>query len=525
MNTSIIVEPGTNPLDVNITGGTIGADGKAYLYSGNEASAITATTVGAKVGIDSNIINASIDTHLYGKTSGGGSGTWKEVLLTPQGELITESQTQDGNGNAITSSLIGSKQSLDVNVANTTAIPVSGTFFQATQPVSIASTVPVSIASTVPVSGTFFQATQPVSIASTVAVSDSTTQSKIDTTNSTLSTIDGKVPSGLSVSSGSLNTNITNTPNVIMNVFNRTGAEDSNLTSVQPVGASTAVKALETYSYMVGLNNEFSVPLQITSTTGDTTQSLDVQIQNVKTTTNNKISGFPTNANIGLNMYVIPTKTQTFQFNAFTESTAENLAIGSNSSNIAFGTLSWGLANPKTWYMKIGGGSATNISITYTYIDTSGNEQTATAGPLTTAGFALPNSIITINKWKANKSLASTDVVQIMAGANTGLNSFAGGSLYETNNSLFTCPNNAIAWVQTVLFSANTVDNLRLYKWDVDGNRTVMYAWYAVSNTQAYATGEYGFGGYITAGETIGWAGQVSTTRKNVYSNIVCRYL
>ena len=55
-----------------------------------------------------------------------------------------------------------------------TAVPVSGTFFQATQPVSIAASVAVTgpltdaqlRAADVPVTGTFFQATQPVSIAS-----------------------------------------------------------------------------------------------------------------------------------------------------------------------------------------------------------------------------------------------------------------------------------------------------------------------------------------------------------------------
>jgi hypothetical protein len=119
--------------------------------------------------VDTNITNSSIDTHCYGSSNGT---TWYHLLTNTNGKLQTNAGVQDNNGADITSSLIGAKQSLDVNVANTTAIPVSGTFFQATQPVSIASTVPVSIASTVPVSGTFFQATQPVSIASTVAVND-----------------------------------------------------------------------------------------------------------------------------------------------------------------------------------------------------------------------------------------------------------------------------------------------------------------------------------------------------------------
>ena len=48
---------------------------------------------------------------------------------------------------------------LAVSMATAPTTPVTGTFFQATQPVSLA------VAPTTPVTGTFFQATQPVSIA------------------------------------------------------------------------------------------------------------------------------------------------------------------------------------------------------------------------------------------------------------------------------------------------------------------------------------------------------------------------
>ncbi len=126
------------------------------------------------------------------------------------------------------------------------AVPVSGTFFQATQPVSIASSVavtgpltdgqlratPVPVsgtvtantgltqpltdtqlrASAVPVSGTFFQATQPVSIAASVAVTGPLTNTQLRAspveidaaslplpsgaaTETTLSSIDGKLGS------------------------------------------------------------------------------------------------------------------------------------------------------------------------------------------------------------------------------------------------------------------------------------------------------------------------------------------
>jgi hypothetical protein len=161
VSNTVVVETGTNPLNVNITGGTIGSDGKAYLYSGDEASSITATTVGAKVGIDSNIINASIDTHNYVSSDGT---TWHHLASTATGQLIVEAKCHDGTNNPITSTVIGSDRALDVNVANTSAIPVSGT---------------VGITGTIPVSGTFFQTTQPVSISSTVSVSDTTANTSL----------------------------------------------------------------------------------------------------------------------------------------------------------------------------------------------------------------------------------------------------------------------------------------------------------------------------------------------------------
>jgi hypothetical protein len=58
----------------------------------------------------------------------------------------------NGLGNtAITATSVGGKEGIDTNIINT-SLPVTGTFFQATQPVSIASTVEVS--GTVAVSGT-----------------------------------------------------------------------------------------------------------------------------------------------------------------------------------------------------------------------------------------------------------------------------------------------------------------------------------------------------------------------------------
>lgn len=103
------------------------------------------------------------------------------ATLTEQQSQTTLLGTIDADTGAIASSvasldsknpaLVGGRVPVD---GSGVTQPVSGTFWQATQPVSIASSVAVTgpltnaelRASAVPVSGTFFQATQPVSAAS-----------------------------------------------------------------------------------------------------------------------------------------------------------------------------------------------------------------------------------------------------------------------------------------------------------------------------------------------------------------------
>jgi len=80
--------------------------------------------------LKTNIQNSSLNTHLYSFHN----SNWVEVESAANGHLLVNASMQDGDGVSLTSTLNGLKQSLDVNVANT--VPVSGTFYPATQPVS-----------------------------------------------------------------------------------------------------------------------------------------------------------------------------------------------------------------------------------------------------------------------------------------------------------------------------------------------------------------------------------------------------
>jgi hypothetical protein len=156
-----VINAGTNNLNVAVTnqitgfaletGGnlaSIKANTDKNTYTGNNlnvnvaAGSITVSSVNIKDSAGNNlnstanalnnyITNTSLDTRCYASSNGT---NWHHLASDANGQLNVHSKTQDGAGTDLTSTLVGAKQSLDVNVANSVA--VTGSFFPATQPVS-----------------------------------------------------------------------------------------------------------------------------------------------------------------------------------------------------------------------------------------------------------------------------------------------------------------------------------------------------------------------------------------------------
>jgi hypothetical protein len=129
-------------------------------------------------------VQGTVDGAINTAGGGGGGGTvdqgaagassWK-VVEDNSADIKTAVQSLATNSPALVTGRV------PVDGSGVTQ-PVSGTFYQATQPVSIATTVAVSgpltdaelRATAVPVSGTFFQVTQPVSLSSLPALATGT---------------------------------------------------------------------------------------------------------------------------------------------------------------------------------------------------------------------------------------------------------------------------------------------------------------------------------------------------------------
>ena len=178
---------------------------------------------------------------------GLGNGITSSATSTSVRSLDTASSIYVSNGTARTA-LTATGSSLNANITNT--VPVSGTFFQATQPVSIASTVPVS--------GTFFQTVQPISlrdgIDNLLTSTDTTaTQRSLDTA-SCLYTTDATTRSALTSTAISsvraLDVNVANASVPV--TFSNTSIEISGTASVSD---TTSQGYLNTINSAIGDNS------------------------------------------------------------------------------------------------------------------------------------------------------------------------------------------------------------------------------------------------------------------------------
>lgn len=115
---------------------------KAKMYTGDGNTALTATGSSLNVNVTNSSGGSTVDQ--------GSAGVESWLVSVTQSALPSNACQETG----------GHLASIDSKLS--TPMPVTGSFYQVTQPVSIASPVPVT--------GTFWQATQPVSIASPVPI-------------------------------------------------------------------------------------------------------------------------------------------------------------------------------------------------------------------------------------------------------------------------------------------------------------------------------------------------------------------
>jgi len=459
-NASLIVETGTNPLtvktganplEVNVVAGNLPADGKAYLYNGAGTTGISSTTVSGKNGIDSNIINSSIDVHCYGSTNGT-PGNWHHLKTDAQGILNIHSMTQDGAGIDITSTLNGvSKQSLDVNVSNISAIPVSGT---------------VSLSS-----GSVIKITDGVDSADVVSINTGMVGGQ-DKGLATVSAVYGASYNGLGLqlSQPITMTNITEavpngknaldtydfrvdakltTVNTKLDTINTSvGTSNTKLDTIN-TSVGTVNTSVGTVNTSIGTSNTKLDTINTSIGTGNTTLSA---ISSKMVTQTNSVSG---GATVGLNVYNIYTNKLIYRMAGSASAPVVSQFLGPEALAFDGTTFNIGLNYATNFNIYLT--SAGTRSVDLDYIDANGNRALTTISINNTDQVKLSNAV-NINNMSWTPVLGNVD---------TKLRAIARTAVYRNQLSTFlsgagviTVPNGYVGIVSNLYYYAAVGDDV-----------------------------------------------------------------
>jgi len=509
--------------------------------------------------VTSDISGQTVKSNMYASDNGT---NWHHVKSDANGILNVHSMLQNGAGTDLTSTLVGSKQSLDTYVANsylTTRITDStgsnitaqtgGTYpgYLNTYNPHIANAIIDGSITTI--NKAFVSGSSPntyltnrcnsigdqyVSLTTngagnTVQFDATNNKVKIDPSNNLISIASGQNV-GITSTSNTVkigdasNQTMTCAPtqydtniigadtNAHMIGYSRTDTGYNTATLVRPYtsnSSANSVRAVDSYSYNVCLNNSSNLYLPCTSTTTDTTQSQDVYINNGTTIRNNiGTQDISNNPRSGLNMYQVYPKRTTYTIAGLASTGANNSMLANFGTNTTFSAVTWGKNALKTFYAVMSAGSGTKY-LFFEYVDSSGDVQTTAMNTISTASgtTAVTPPCIGINRiyfanasqgGANNQTYSTVDGLYVSATSGSQTPSYYGGFYYANWHSTYTCPNNKIAVLKNFSFYASSGIDVYAFICDPNGGRRMVLQVMNASNF-VYQNAEF----QILPGETL----------------------
>ncbi len=194
------------------------------------------------------------------------------------------------------------------------------------------------------------------------------------------------------------------------------------------------------------------------------------------------------------------------------------------------GANNWGITQPKTFYVLADNGLKT---IFYEYIDTLGNERTASFDiPTLGAWYTLPlqtgftQQMVGINRFRLSSSMANESEKIIIATSFSANNGIYSAFYNGYRAGVLTCPANAIMYITNITFYASAQTNFGIYKYDAitGARKSIFYMNINVTQYTITAGPDGSIGGYIYPGEAV-----VMSTLKAIFTvahaNVVIKYL
>jgi hypothetical protein len=443
-NTDKIKSDTTNAdaIQVQVKNSSIAVTGSFY----QEIQPVSGTVAISNTGFDVNNFPASTNSHTQAYDPSGGGGYF-DITST---------------------SISATVSALDVAVKNT--VPVTGSFYQETQPVS----GDVSITNTSLDTHCY-------------ASSNGTTWHHLKSDANGILNIHSMTQDGAG-------TDITSTLNgakqsLDVNVANTVAVTGSFYQETQPVSIDT------------------SSPIPVTG---------DITIDNGSTTNFDSATG--------INVYQILPKIKQYTIGGFDEQNSTYRLFGlATGGGINTTTTDFGLANPRVHYGGTSGGTADRVAF-IDYVNSSGN-LVENAGPYTfnNSTYATLPSMIAPIKFRLTSNLAAGQAVYISIAANSSVGAVAGQDQNQYCIGTFTVPNGYIGYISHLSSTVGGATNIQIVKWDVNGIRSVVYRFNNTGIANQTAGYEGALGGIFYAGETVAFSNQTAVASKSCFANMILK--
>lgn len=256
----------------------------------------------------------------------------------------------------------------------------------------------------------------------------------------------------------------------------------------------------------------------VDSTGGSFTQTTNTTVPNYNKT--------------GLNIFSILPKKIQCNINGFVGAGGSgNTVCGFFNNNTTQNFLTYGLgkANPRTWYFFSQGTQTPGI-VNWVAVDSLGNEITGQTNVASNGTYyplvgGFNNTFISVNKI----SIVKNNYPQgndnfFVCPTNNNLFALGGVNSAYSAGCVYTCPNNAVAHVQSFSLLCGAADGFYLMKTDANGFRATLYRFDSVTSVSGYSYSDYP--GYIqlNAGESVFWARASNTGNSFTYGSIVQTY-
>jgi hypothetical protein len=321
----------------------------------------------------------------------------------------------------------------------------------------------------IPVTGTFYQATQPVS--GTVLLGTTGNTVKLDTSNNSVKITDG-----------------TDTADI--------EAMNANFTSK---------KGLNTNSQLFGLNNTTGNNIPIHSRNLDGFNRILTEEMYTGTIDSKLFTTMNEYYKTGLNIYQIYPRKIHYTLSGRSESGAEGVIMGGTGSQKYIYDFTFGKATLQVFSAIQSGGSVPR-TIKFHYVDYNGDLQTngtATFTTLNTVVTLLPN-MISINKFWIDGDVGASEQVLIRVGTgNTAVNTIASADYNDYYNGVITVPNGYIGYLSQFSLYTPGATWVCVVKWDENSIRSVVYNHFNGANAPVSSGFNGSIGGIFTAGESI----------------------